>query len=231
MRARPSGQIMPPGEHPCNRKIGAMNSVSRGCALLLMAFISWTEPALARNYLNCLMKKVVIVDALTGAVWPTPDEVERYLNAIGSEAATLYREILAAPPIICSIFEPDVSKGPGWGCLSQRIEWSTAIPYRHRRNKISGFETGCVESDRRGRRLVVGVTSSSKINAPFARFCQFCSDARSSLARARKCAASFHACVSYVFNGNFGAPQNDIPGQARDKNPRPSRHSPLTKYN
>jgi hypothetical protein len=60
-----------------------------------MAFISWTEPALARNYLNCLMKKVVIVDALTGAVWPTPDEVERYLNAIGSEAATLYREILA----------------------------------------------------------------------------------------------------------------------------------------
>jgi hypothetical protein len=40
-----------------------------------------------------------------------------------------------------------------------------------------------------------------------------------------------HACVSYVFKRNFGAPQNDIPEQARDKNPRPSRHSPLTKYN
>jgi hypothetical protein len=27
-----------------------------------MAFTAWTEPALARSYLNCLAKKVVIVD-------------------------------------------------------------------------------------------------------------------------------------------------------------------------
>ena len=66
-RYGPSGQIMPPGGHPCNRKIGAMNSVIRGCALLLMAFTAWTEPALARSYLNCLAKKVVIVDAPRGS--------------------------------------------------------------------------------------------------------------------------------------------------------------------
>ena len=41
-----------------------MNSVIRGYLLLLMAFIGRTEPALARSYLNCLIKKVVIVDAL-----------------------------------------------------------------------------------------------------------------------------------------------------------------------
>jgi len=35
----------------------------RECALLLMAVTVWTEPALARSYLNCLTKKVVIVDA------------------------------------------------------------------------------------------------------------------------------------------------------------------------
>src|ERR1700738_4041306 len=57
------GEIMPLGEYPCNRKIGAMNSVIRGCALLLMAVSGWTEPALARSYLNCLTRKVVIVDA------------------------------------------------------------------------------------------------------------------------------------------------------------------------
>ncbi len=75
---------MPPGEHPCNRKIGAMNSVSRGCALLLMAFIGCTEPALARSYLNCLTKKVVIVDALKGS---TSSSVEERLGFWIDEAA------------------------------------------------------------------------------------------------------------------------------------------------
>jgi hypothetical protein len=49
-------------------QIGAMNSVIRACALLVMALIGWIEPVLARSYLNCLTKKVVIVDAPGGAL-------------------------------------------------------------------------------------------------------------------------------------------------------------------
>jgi len=37
------------------------------CALLLAAFTVWAETALARNYLNCVSKKVIIVDALSGS--------------------------------------------------------------------------------------------------------------------------------------------------------------------
>ena len=43
-----------------------MKSPIRQCALLLMAFTVWAKPALARSYLNCLTKKVIIVDAPTG---------------------------------------------------------------------------------------------------------------------------------------------------------------------
>src|SRR6266568_8332710 len=46
---------------------GAMKSPIRQCALLLVTFIVWAEPALARNYLNCVSKKVVIVDAPSGS--------------------------------------------------------------------------------------------------------------------------------------------------------------------
>jgi hypothetical protein len=45
---------------------GGMKSAIGECALLLMAVAVWTEPALARSYLNCLTKKVVIVDAQSG---------------------------------------------------------------------------------------------------------------------------------------------------------------------
>jgi hypothetical protein len=44
-----------------------MNSVIRECALLLMAVTVWAETALARSYLNCRTKKVVIVDAPRGS--------------------------------------------------------------------------------------------------------------------------------------------------------------------
>jgi hypothetical protein len=44
-----------------------MKSASTACALLLMAVAVWPEPALARSYLNCLTKKVVIVDAPSGS--------------------------------------------------------------------------------------------------------------------------------------------------------------------
>jgi hypothetical protein len=43
-----------------------MRSAIGECALLLMAIAVWTEPTSARSYLNCLTKKVVIVDAQSG---------------------------------------------------------------------------------------------------------------------------------------------------------------------
>jgi hypothetical protein len=44
-----------------------MRSVIRECALLLTVAVVWTEPALARSYLNCLTKKVIIVDTPSGS--------------------------------------------------------------------------------------------------------------------------------------------------------------------
>jgi hypothetical protein len=51
-----------------------MKSVIRECALLLMAVTVWTEPALARSYLNCLTKKVIIVDAPGGSTSSSIEE-------------------------------------------------------------------------------------------------------------------------------------------------------------
>jgi hypothetical protein len=39
-----------------------------------MALAVWTEPALARSYLNCLTKKVVIVDAPNGSTSSSVEE-------------------------------------------------------------------------------------------------------------------------------------------------------------
>jgi hypothetical protein len=61
-----------------------MNSVIRECALLLMAVTIWTEPALARSYLNCLTKKVVIVDTPRGS---TSSSIEEHLGLWIDEAA------------------------------------------------------------------------------------------------------------------------------------------------
>jgi hypothetical protein len=49
-----------------------------------MAFTGWTEPALARSYLNCLTKKVVIVYAPRGS---TSSSVEEHLDFRIDEAA------------------------------------------------------------------------------------------------------------------------------------------------
>src|SRR5215831_10802255 len=51
-----------------------MKGPIRKCALLLMAFTVWTKPALARSYLNCLTKKVVIVDAPKGTTSSSTEE-------------------------------------------------------------------------------------------------------------------------------------------------------------
>ena len=53
-------------------------------ALLLMALAVWTEPALARSYLNCLTKKVVIVEAPRGS---TSSSIEESLGFWIDEAA------------------------------------------------------------------------------------------------------------------------------------------------
>jgi hypothetical protein len=65
-------------------QIGAMNSVILRCALLLIAITGWTELALARSYLNCPTKKVVIVDAPKGS---TSSSVEEHLRFWIDEAA------------------------------------------------------------------------------------------------------------------------------------------------
>jgi hypothetical protein len=44
-----------------------MKSAAPECLLLLTAVAVWAEPALARSYLHCLTKKVVIVDTPTGS--------------------------------------------------------------------------------------------------------------------------------------------------------------------
>jgi hypothetical protein len=49
-----------------------------------MALAVWTEPALARSYLNCLTKKVVIVDAPRGS---TSSSIEESLGFWIDEAA------------------------------------------------------------------------------------------------------------------------------------------------
>src|SRR6266852_1240249 len=51
-----------------------MKSAIGVCALLLMAVAVWAEPALARSYLNCLTKKVVIVDAPSGSTSSSIEE-------------------------------------------------------------------------------------------------------------------------------------------------------------
>ena len=51
-----------------------MNGVTRECSLLLLAVTIWTVPASARSYLNCLTKKVVIVDTPRGSTSSSIDE-------------------------------------------------------------------------------------------------------------------------------------------------------------
>jgi hypothetical protein len=73
--------MRPPTEAASNV---AMKSAIAECALLLMAAAVWTEPALARSYLNCLTKKVVIVDAPRGS---TSSSIEENLGFWIDEAA------------------------------------------------------------------------------------------------------------------------------------------------
>src|SRR5258708_5857385 len=53
---------------------GAMKSAILECALVLMAFAVLDETALARSYLNCITKKLTIVDAPKGATSSSIEE-------------------------------------------------------------------------------------------------------------------------------------------------------------
>jgi hypothetical protein len=66
-----------------------------------MALAVWTEPALARSYLNCLTKKVVIVDAPRGG---TSSSIEENLGFWIDEAAKTV--VLAdGPPLTVRRFD------------------------------------------------------------------------------------------------------------------------------
>jgi hypothetical protein len=74
-----------------------MKSAIRKCALLLMTFTVWTESALARSYLDCLTKKVVIVDAPRGS---TSSSIEENLGFLIDEAAKIITLTDGAPLIV-----------------------------------------------------------------------------------------------------------------------------------
>jgi hypothetical protein len=65
-----------------------MRSAIGECALLLIAGAVWMEPALARSYLNCLTKKVVIVDAPSGS---TSSSIEENLGFWIDDAAKTFK--------------------------------------------------------------------------------------------------------------------------------------------
>ena len=64
-----------------------MKSAIVECALLLMIVADGAEPALARSYLNCLTKKVVIVDAPSGS---TSSSIEENLGFWIDDAAKTF---------------------------------------------------------------------------------------------------------------------------------------------
>ena len=68
------------------RKNCTKQNTFRECAVLLMALAVWTESALARGYLDCLTKKVVIVDAPRGS---TSSSIEENLGFWIDEAANI----------------------------------------------------------------------------------------------------------------------------------------------
>jgi hypothetical protein len=74
-----------------------MKSAIRKCALLLMTFTVWAKPALARSYLDCSTKKVVIVDAPSGN---TSLSTEENLGFWIDEAARILTLVDGMPLIV-----------------------------------------------------------------------------------------------------------------------------------
>ena len=71
-----------------------------------MAVSVWTEPALARSYLNCLTKKVVIVDPPTGS---TSSSIEETLGFWIDEAGKILTLADGTPLIVRRFDERRIS--------------------------------------------------------------------------------------------------------------------------
>jgi hypothetical protein len=94
-----------------------MNNAILGCALLLMAVSVWTEPALARSYLNCLTKKVIIVDTPRGS---TSSSIE---ESLGFQIDEAKKTIVLADgtPLTVGRFDDCWISAP-WGDLSYEFD-------------------------------------------------------------------------------------------------------------
>jgi hypothetical protein len=94
-----------------------------------MALAVWTEPALARSFLNCLAKKVVIVDAPRGS---TSSSIEENLGFWIDEAAKTL--VLAdGTPLTVRRFDGRwISAARGCGLVGAEVspDWS---PHTNRR--------------------------------------------------------------------------------------------------
>src|SRR5262245_43840521 len=64
--------------------------ITRVGALVLTGIVIWTDPAFARNSLNCSARQVVIVYAPTGGRSSSTDETLRFLVDEASKAVLLY---------------------------------------------------------------------------------------------------------------------------------------------
>jgi hypothetical protein len=74
-----------------------MRSAIGKCALLLIAGVVWMEPASARSYLNCLTKKVVIVDEPSGSI---SSSIEENLGFWVDDAAKTFMLAEGTPLIV-----------------------------------------------------------------------------------------------------------------------------------
>jgi hypothetical protein len=94
-----------------------MKNVIRECALLLTVVAVWTEPALARSYLNCLTEKVVIVDAPRGS---TSSSIEESLGFWIDEVAKTIVLADGTPLTVCRFDDRWISAA--WGDLSYEFD-------------------------------------------------------------------------------------------------------------
>jgi len=89
-----------------------MKSAVLVSVLALTAYAVWDESALARNYLNCLSKKVIIVDAPKGATsssveenfgfWiDEPTQIVTFADGGGSMSAASMTTGLALQAVMC----------------------------------------------------------------------------------------------------------------------------------
>jgi hypothetical protein len=94
-----------------------MKRVIRECALLLAVVAVWMEPALARSYLNCLTKKVIIVDTPSGSSSSSRQETLGF--SIDEAAKTI--ALAGGTPLTVRRFD-DRWISAAWGDLSYEFD-------------------------------------------------------------------------------------------------------------